>query len=105
MLRIVDTVLELIREVRPLAEAVGRHDRELARQLRESLDSVAANIAEGSGQIGRRRPAHYAIALGSAREALVHLRVAEAWGYIPAVPHDTRERFAKVEGTLVKVAR
>ena len=90
MLRITEVALEVIREARPLVEAIGRHDKDLERQLRKSLTSVTSNLGEGSGcgAKGGRRPSHYAIALGSLQEAWMQLRTAEAWGYIvsPARP-------------------
>jgi len=105
MLRIVDTQLELVRLVRPLADAIGRHDRDLAAQLRRALSSCVLNTAEGSDQRGARRASHYAIALGSAREAAAALQIAIAWGYLAALPDDVTQRFGKVVGTLTKVAR
>ena len=105
MLRIVDVIEELIRQVRPLADAVGRKDPELAKQLRAALSSALLNTGEGSDQRGARRTNHYAIALGSAREALLALRAAQAWGHIRPVPNDVVDTFDRVIGTLVKVVR
>lgn len=105
MLRIADTIVELIREMRPAAEAIGRRDADLARQLRRALSSVALNVGEGSGSRGARRPSHYSIALGSAQEALMAIRTAEAWGYIAPLPPATSDAFGKVIATLVKVSR
>ena len=102
MLRIVETIIELIGNVAPLAEQIARRDPSLAKQLRDALSSVALNAAEASGQIGGRRTNHYAIALGSARESLTALKVAGAWGYIGPVPQPILEMFGKVIGTLVK---
>ena len=105
MLRIVDVIETLICQVRPLADAVGRKDLDLAKQLRRALSSVLLNIGEGSDQRGARRTNHYAIALGSAQEALLALRAAQAWGYIGAIPEEVDGNFKRVIGTLVKVAR
>ena len=105
MLRIVDVILDLIRDVAPIEANIRRRDAELARQLRDALNSAALNAAEGSDQRGGRRANHYAIALGSAREAFVALRAAEAWGFVGPLPHDVRETMNRVIGTLVKVAR
>ena len=44
MLRITEVALEVIREARPLVEAIGRHDKDLERQLRKSLTSVTSNL-------------------------------------------------------------
>jgi four helix bundle protein len=105
MLRIHDVVLQLIAEVAPLAVAIGRHDADLAKQLRRALSSVALNVAEGSGQRGARRGSHYSIALGSARESWSALRVAAAWGYVPEPPPHERTRFDHVIGTPCNAAR
>ena len=105
MLRIVETIVELIGNVAPLAEQIARRDASLAKQLRDALSSVALNVAEGSDQRGARRTNHYAIALGSARESLVALKVAGAWGYIGPIPPPMRNEFDKVIGTLVKNVR
>jgi four helix bundle protein len=105
MLRIADVMVEVIREVRPLVEEIGRHDRDLERQVRRALSSVTANIGEGSGQRGGRRPSHYSIALGSAQEAWMQLRTAEAWGYIGPLPEKVREGLGRTIATLVKVSR
>lgn len=104
MLRIHDVVLELIAEVAPLAVAIGRHDADLAKQLRRALSSVALNVAEGSGQRGARRASHYSIALGSARESWSALRVAAAWGYVPEPPLHVKARFDHIIGTLHNTA-
>lgn len=104
MLRIHDVVLELIAEVAPLAAAIGRHDADLAKQLRRAMSSVALNVAEGSDQRGARRASHYSIALGSARESWSALRVAAAWRYVPEPTPLVKARFDHVIGTLHKTA-
>jgi four helix bundle protein len=105
MLRIVDVILLLIRDLVPLVDAIGRHDGALAKQLRDALNSAALNAAEGSDQRGARRTNHYAIALGSAREALVALRAAEAWRYIEPLSRGHLQVFNRVIGTLVNNVR
>ena len=102
MLRIVEDIVRLIGEVAPLAEQIGRRDPALAKQLRDAMNSVALNTAEGSDQRGARRTNHYAIALGSARESLVALRAAVAWGYIAPLPFRVADPFEKIIGTLVR---
>jgi four helix bundle protein len=105
MLRIYDVCLEMVRVVRPLGDAIGVHDRDLARQLRRSSTSVPLNVAEGSGVRGGNRRTRYETALGSAREALATLEVAEAVGYLDAVDDSVRNRFDHIIATLVKLVR
>ena len=105
MLRIHETALELVRDVAPIAGAIGRCDADLARQLRRALSSVPLNIAEASDQRGARRASHYSIALGSAREALSALRTAEAWGYVGDLPEGVVAQFHQVIGVLHVTSR
>ena len=103
MLRIYSVTLEMVRQVRPLAEQIAGHDKDHARQLRRSSMSVVLNIAEGSGSRDGLRRARYENALGSARETLANLEAAEAAGYIRTVPLTLRDRFDHIIGTLVKL--
>ena len=105
MLRILDTIITFITAVSPLVDQIARHDPALAKQLRDALNSVALNVAEGSGVRGARRTNHYAIALGSARESLVALRAAGAWGYIGPLPHPIADAMDKIIATLFKNVR
>ena len=102
MLKIVDVIVELIGDVAPIAEKISRKDVALAKQLRDALNSVALNTAEGGDQRGARRANHYAIALGSARESVVALRAAVAWGYVEPMPRPMANKFDHVIGVLVK---
>jgi len=107
MLRIHDDMLEALRSMRGVIAAIERRDADLARQLRRAGASVVLNLAEGSGSFGRVRTARYRTALaalGSARETLSCLRVAEALGYVEAVPQELLARINRVVGTLVRVA-
>jgi four helix bundle protein len=103
MLRIYIVCIELVREVRPVAERIGRFDRDLARQLRRSSSSVVLNVAEGSR--GGRRRNSYDVALGEARETLAILEVAEASGYVSSVAPAMRGRLDHIIGTLVNLVR
>jgi four helix bundle protein len=67
---------------RPLVEAVGRRDRDLAVQLRRALSSVALNVAEGFGNQAGNARLRFESARGSLYEAQAGLRVAVAWGYV-----------------------
>ncbi|HET6613919.1 MAG TPA: four helix bundle protein [Kofleriaceae bacterium] len=103
MLRIYPVCLCMVREVRPLADAIARFDRDHARQLRRSALSVPLNVAEGSGSSGGTRRARYESALGSARETVANLEAACAVGYLEEIDPALRNRFDHIIGTLVKL--
>jgi len=104
MLRIYDDMLDALRTMRKVFAAIEKRDSDLARQLRRAASSVVLNIAEGSGSSGGNRTARYRTALGSARETLACLRVAEACGYVDAVPGAILDSLNRVVGSLVRVA-
>jgi four helix bundle protein len=103
MLRIYPVLLDLVRRLAPVIAQLERHDADLARQCRRALESAPLNMAEGSYSRGKNRTARYHSALGSLREALACLEVAEALGYTPAVDDELRARFERVLGTLVRL--
>ncbi len=105
MLRIQPVCIELVREIRPLAERIEKYDRDQARQLRRSAASIVLNLAEGGGSRGGTRRARYDNALGSARESLANLQVAEAMGYVEALDVALLDRFDRVMATLYKLVR
>ncbi|MEM9490570.1 MAG: four helix bundle protein [Myxococcota bacterium] len=74
--------LDFIRLLRPLVQTLERHDKCLAKQLRNAASSVALNLAEGRRRAGKDRTHFWRIAAGSADEARTCLRVAESWGYL-----------------------
>jgi four helix bundle protein len=65
---------------------------------------VALNIAEGSGSFGRVRTQRYRTALGSARETMSCLQVAERFGYVDRMPEALRALLNRIIGTLVRVS-
>jgi four helix bundle protein len=103
MLRIYPVCLEMVRDVRPYAEQIARHDRWLAEQLRRSCASVVLNVAEGSGSRGGKRRHCYDVALGEARETLANLETAQAIGYVRGVDAAMRQRMDQIIGTLVRL--
>jgi len=105
MLRIYPVSLEMVAEVRKLADVIGRFDRDQARQLKRSSVSVVLNIAEGSGARAGSRRQRYCDALGSARETVANLEAAQAVGYLGSIDPALRNRFDWIIGTLVKLVR
>ena len=104
MLRIHHVMLDAISLIGPLARVIERYDRDLGSQLRRAASSVALNIAEGSGPFGGTRTSRYRTALGSARETVSCLQVAERFGYVEAMPGALVAAMNHVIGTLVRVA-
>ncbi|MGC4089131.1 MAG: four helix bundle protein [Polyangiaceae bacterium] len=80
--QLLEHLTEVITLVRPLAEKIGRHDRDLVNQLRRALNSVGLNLAEGLGHEGGNTRVRFQSARGSLYEALAALKVAEAWGFV-----------------------
>jgi four helix bundle protein len=103
MLRIYPVVLQCIRELRPVFLVIERKDKDLGRQLRRCAASTGLNIAEGMYSRGRNRASKYHIALGSAREMLACLELAEAFGYIGPVDDAHRAALNRIVGTLVRI--
>ena len=83
---------------------VRRRRRRFGEQLRRAASSVVLNLAEGSGSVGGMRTARYRTALGSARETMSCLLVAERFGYVEAMPAVLAADMNRVIGTLVRVA-
>jgi len=104
MLRIYSSVLQVLRDLRAVVEKLRRVDPDLARQLTRCSSSLALNLAEGSYSQGRNRAARYHVALGSAREVLAVLEVADALGYFK-LDEALAAQLNRIIGTLVKVIR
>ncbi len=65
-----------------------RGHRDLVDQLTRAIESVALNLAEGSGRAGRDRTYHYTVAYGSAGESATAVRLFVVYGVIPAARAD-----------------
>jgi four helix bundle protein len=102
MLRIYPVIVETIRELRGVVQQLRRKDADLCRQLTRSASSMALNTAEGMHGRGRMRAARYQIALGSAREVLACLEVADAFGYV-RLDDELVTRMNHVIGTLYRL--
>jgi four helix bundle protein len=92
-----EVAMEMAAALRPMLDALGRHDRDLESQLRRAAASVVLNIAEGSGRWGKDRIQHYRIAAGSAAEAKSALGLARVWGFVDGAGAE------KPEALLVRV--
>jgi four helix bundle protein len=103
MLRIYETVIEVLKGLRPVVTQIEGHDRDLARQLRRAASSVALNVSEGSGCNGGTRRERYRNALGTARETGACLDVAVACGYVGEFDAALLDRLDKVRAVLVKI--
>ncbi len=96
---VVHTVaIEMIRRIKPLIDRIARHDRSLAKQLRESASSVALNIGEAARSRGGHVLERFSTAAGSNSETRSALQVAEAWGYI------TERDYKSVDDELDRIA-
>ena len=104
MLHIHDVMLDALTTMRPMVRDIERRDKDLASQLKRAASSVVLNVAEGSGSSGGVRTQRYRTALGSARETLSCLLVAERFGYVHAMPAALTAQMNRVIGTLVRVA-
>lgn len=80
--QLLERIITIIGQARPLIEAIGRKDRELESQLRRALGSIALNVAEGFGAHAGNARLRFRTALGSLYESQAALQVAAAWGYV-----------------------
>jgi four helix bundle protein len=103
MLRIYTTIIDVLRNLRPIVSRIESHDRDLARQLRRCASSIALNVSEGSGSRGGTRRERYQNALGSARETGACLDVAVALGYVAEIDQETLAKLDHVRATLFRV--
>ncbi len=105
MLNIYPFILETLTVLQPLALQIAKSDADLARQLRRASSSIALNVAEGTYSRGKNRSCRYHSALGSARETLACVEVAQAMGYVRNLPEEIGPRFDRIIGTLMKLSR
>ena len=103
MLRIYAYAVETLKMLVPVLDEISKRDVHLRDQMREAGASIVMNIGEGMGSRGRLRQARYNTALGSAREVVAGVDVAEAYGYVKAVRPEVRARMNRIIGTLVKL--
>ena len=99
MFKAYERSIELIRELKPLVQQLGKQDPDLAKQLRKAASSVALNLAEGNRRGGKDKPYHFRVAAGSAAEVGAALDVAQAWGHLQT-PDRTLQTLDEVRAML-----
>lgn len=77
-----EVAVQLVSELRPIVEVVGKHDSNLSDQMRRAATSVVLNLSEGARRQRGNQQRAYEIAHGEARELLGALDCAAAWGYV-----------------------
>ncbi len=77
-----DSSYALAHSLRDLVRRLSRTDSDLSQQIRRAATSVALNLAEGNGRVGKDRLHCFRIARGSALEVQAGLQLAVAWGYV-----------------------
>ena len=82
--QLLEQVLHVIEQARPLVDAVARRDRDLGSEIRRALSSVTLNIAEGFGSAAGNARLRFESARGSLYEAQAGLQVGVAWSYLSA---------------------
>ena len=87
-MKILDSLVDMVRAVHGLAGKVARHDRDLALQMKRASTSTALNGSEGIWANAGKRRSRLEDAVNSARETLMALRIARACGYLPAAEAD-----------------
>ncbi len=76
-----EVALAIGAQVRPVVQAIRRHDAELADQVYRAAKSLVLNAPEGGRRAGKDRAYHFRIAAGSAAEMAAGIRFAVAWGF------------------------
>ena len=80
--QLVEDIIAILQQARPLIAAIERKDRALGTQLRRSLSSIPLNVAEAFGASGGNTRLRFRTALGSLYESQAALQVAAAWRYV-----------------------
>ena len=104
-LRIVDEIVHMVSTIHRLSRLVGRHDRNLAKQMRDAATSVGLNSNEGLWARGGNRTTRLDSAMCSGREVKMALRIAGAAEYLAAdVVEPTVDNVDKIVATLYKLS-
>jgi four helix bundle protein len=103
-LRIYPFTIDTLRLLAPLIKQIGKHDIDLARQLRRAASSIALNMGEGAGSVGGNERLRFRSAHASTQEVRACLDVAEALDYVETVDAVLRDRFDRIAATLYRLA-
>lgn len=79
-----EVALSLVSTMRPVIEHLRQRDPGLTRQMKDATNSIASNVSEGGRRAGRDRLHSWRVAAGSADEVRTQLKLAVAWGDLPA---------------------
>jgi four helix bundle protein len=104
MLNIYPVILSFVADVAPLTARIGRHDADLARQLRRASSAVVLNTAEGMHARGRSRMHCYSIALREMRESYAALEVSVLLRYLPPLDAALEDRIQHILATLYRLS-
>ncbi|MCG8420112.1 MAG: four helix bundle protein [Proteobacteria bacterium] len=107
-LRVWEKAHQLTLEVYRVTVVFPRQERfGLVDQLRRSSSSIAANIAEGCGRLGRKELHRFvSIAAGSASETEYHLLLARDLDYLDTSQHQSlQEQVIEVKRMLSSLAQ
>jgi four helix bundle protein len=91
-----------VEELQRVVRRIEIRDRDLGRQLRRASCSIALNVAEGMYSRGANRQARYHTALGSARETLACLELAQRCCAV-APPASLGAHLNQIIATLVRL--
>jgi len=81
-MKILDSLVEMVRMVHGLSGKVAQHNRDLAQQMQRASTSAALNTSEGLYAKAGKRRSRLEDAVNSARETRMALRIAGACGYL-----------------------
>ncbi len=105
MLYIQRLALQVLPEVARLAEQVARRDADLGDQMRRAGNSVGCNLWEGIGQRQRKGLNRLDDAMGSGREVVFTLLLAEARGLVkPGTGAEVADRVDRLVAVTFKLA-
>ena len=101
-----EVALEMVKGLGETIRRIEARDRGLGDQVKRAASSVALNLAEGAERAGRDRKHAFRVASGSAAEVRAALRIAVAWGYVPAESLAvTQARLHRLGGLLYGLTR